>query len=152
MTQKEKLLFLTKLIDEHNLYPERIIISRMGYGYVITDFDKIVDITDKRMINKLEKYFKEVIVIDIDGAGVVEYAEFDTKEYFLKRKWLTPEQASDYLQISISYLNQLVKEGKIPVYSPNKKIRRFLIDDLDNYIKGKVKQRGRKPSLELSLI
>ena len=49
MTQKEKILFLAKLIDDNNLYPDRVIISRLGYGYVITDFDKIVDITNKRI-------------------------------------------------------------------------------------------------------
>lgn len=152
MTQKEKILFLAKLIDDNNLYPDRVIISRLGYGYVITDFDKIVDITDKRTVNKLEKYFKEIIVVDIDGAGIIEFSEFDTKEYYLKRRWLTPEQAAEYLQISVSYLNQLVREGKIRARSPNKKIRRFLIDDLDAYLKGKENKRGRKPSLELSLI
>ncbi len=152
MTQKEKILFLTNLINDNNLYPDRVIISRLGYGYVITDFEQFVDITDKRIVNKLEKYFKEIVVIDIDGAGVIEYSEFDTKEYYLKRKWLTPEQAAEYLQISVSYLNQLIKEGKVPVYCPNKKIRRFLIDDLDAYLKGKNNKRGRKPSLELSLI
>lgn len=152
MRQKEKIIFLTTLIDKYNLSGDRIIISKIGFGYMATDFNNSVEIENKRDINKLEKHFKEIIVIDIDAAGIVEYLEFDTKEFYLKRKWLTPEQAAEYLQISVSYLNQLVREGKIPVHSPNKKIRRFLIDDLDAYLKGKTKKRGRKPSLELSLL
>ncbi len=145
MKQKEKVLFLADLINKYEMYPDRVIISKLGYGYVITDFDKSADIEDARILNKLTKHFKEIIVIDIDGSGVIEFSEFDTDEYSFKSKWLTPEQACEYLQISMSYLNQLIKEGRIPAYSPDKKVRRFKIEDLDRFLEGKPR-RGRKPS------
>ena len=149
MTQKEKVLFLTKLINDNNLYPDRVLIYKMGFGYIATDSEKII-VLDGKIIKKiLQKHFKEIIVVDIDGAGVIEFSEFDTDDYITK--WLTPEQACEYLQISISYLNQLVKEGRIPVYSPDKKIRRFKLEDLDNFMEYKPKKRGRTPT-EIKII
>jgi len=151
MKNKEKILFLTKLVNDYQLYPDRIIISKLYFGYGITDFEKTAVITDKRTVNKLQKHFKEIIVVDIDGSGVVEFSEFDTNEFFLKTKWLTPEQACEYLQISISYLNQLVKEKKLKAYG-NGKIRRFKLEDLDKFLEEKPKKRGKKASLKFDLV
>ncbi len=144
MTQKEKVLFLARLINDNSLYPDRVLIYKMGFGYIATDSEKNI-VLDGKTVKVLEKHFKEIIVVDIDGSGVVEFSEFSTGDYYLNTKWLTPEQACNYLQISMSYLNQLVKEGRIPVYSPDRKIRRFKLEDLDSFMEHKPKRKGKVP-------
>ena len=143
-----KFKIINEIISRYNLYAEKIIFVKLGEGWVVTDLLKIHQL-DEAYEKKLNKYFTDLVVIDIAPNGSMEVHDCSGE---LKKEWLTPEEAAEYLNISLSYLNQLVREGKVRTYSPEKKIRRFRIEDLDAFIKGdRKKKRGRKPSLEFPL-
>ena len=48
-------------------------------------------------------------------------------------KWLTYQQAAEYLGWSVNHLRNLVSAGQIPVYG-RPRVRRFRVDMLDLYL------------------
>ena len=53
----------------------------------------------------------------------------------MDRKYLTIEQAAEYLGYSVNGIRYLVKVKKIPFNKPNGKII-FIREELDNWVKG----------------
>ena len=62
------------------------------------------------------------------------------------RKWLTPEEAAQYLRVSKSKIYKAIAEDRIPHHKlPDSNLVRLRISDLDEWI-----ERGESSSKEIS--
>jgi excisionase family DNA binding protein len=49
-------------------------------------------------------------------------------------RWMTTEEAADYLRVTPSTVRRWAREGRFPVYRPDTRVARFRREDLDAYL------------------
>ena len=73
--------------------------------------------------------------LDLEPKDIVLIAEAVAERIHVPRqaKWMTRQEAADYLRCSTKALNEWVRLGEIPVYRPNSKPL-FSSSDLDEFV------------------
>jgi len=70
---------LRTLLDKYQLYPEKVIFSKLGCGWFATDHDKIVEI-DASDCGVLENFNSDTIIVYESGDYLDIYVEMAVEE------------------------------------------------------------------------